>query len=85
MGHLATGPTCGPRWILSPALKHRGPPKWQGLCSDWAYMWATSDFVPRLEVSGSLADGRVYVATGPTCGAPVILLPFRLIGDAPSR
>ena len=43
--HVATGPTYGPLLILSPALKHWGPPRQQGLCSHPAHLWATSDFV----------------------------------------
>ena len=35
-------PTCGPLLIW-------GPPRWQGLCSHSAQLWALSDFVPRFE------------------------------------
>ena len=38
--------TCGPLSILSPAMKHWGPPRRQGLGSHCAHMWAISDFVP---------------------------------------
>ena len=46
-GYVATRPTCGPLLILFPALKRWGPPRRQGLCSNLAHLWATSDFVPR--------------------------------------
>ena len=36
--------------IFSPALKPWGPPMLQGLCSQPASFWTTSDFVPRFEV-----------------------------------
>ena len=39
-------PQCGPLLILSLALKRWGPPRRQGLCSQLAPLWATSDFVP---------------------------------------
>ena len=42
----------GPLLILSPALKRRGSPKRQGLCSHLAHLWATSDF-PALKRRGS--------------------------------
>ena len=46
-------PTCGPFLILSPAMKHWGPPRRQGLGSHYAHMWAISDFVPRYEALGT--------------------------------
>ena len=46
-------PTCGPFLLLSPAMKHWGPPRWQGLGSHCAHMWATSYFVPRYEALGT--------------------------------
>ena len=49
-GYVATLPTSGPLLILPPALKRRGSPRRQGLCSQLAHLWATSDFVPRSEV-----------------------------------
>ena len=49
MGYVATLPTSGPLLILSPALKCRGSPRRQGLCSHLAHKWATSDLVPRSE------------------------------------
>ena len=52
MGYVATLPTIGPLLILSPALKRRGPPRRQGLCSHLAHKWAPSDFVPRSEAEG---------------------------------
>ena len=48
-GYVATGPICRPHLTLSPALKHWGPPRRRGLCSHWAHLWATSDFVSRSE------------------------------------
>ena len=51
-GYVATLPTCGPLLILSPALKRRGSPRWQGLCSHLAHLWATSDSAPRSEAEG---------------------------------
>ena len=50
--NVATLPTCGPLLILSPALKQRGSPRRQGLCSHLAHNWATSYFVPRSEAEG---------------------------------
>ena len=35
--------------ILPPALKRWGPPRRQGLCSNLAHLWATSDSAPRSE------------------------------------
>ena len=49
---MATLPTSGPLLILSPALKRRGSPRRQGLCSHLAHKSATSDFVPRSKVEG---------------------------------
>ena len=51
-GYVATLPTSGPLLILPPALKRRGSPRRQGLCSHVAHKWATSDFVPRSEAEG---------------------------------
>ena len=45
-------PTSGPLLILSPALKRRGSPRRQGLCSHLAHLLATSDFAPRSEAEG---------------------------------
>ena len=45
-------PTSGPLLILSPAVKRRGSPRRQGLCSHHAHKWATSDIVPRSEAEG---------------------------------
>ena len=45
-------PTSGPLLILSPALKRRGFPRLQGLCSHHAHKWATSNFVSRSEAEG---------------------------------
>ena len=74
-GYVATLPTSGPLLMLSPALKRRGSPKRQGLCSHLAHLWATSDFVPRSEALGIPLGGRVYVATLPTSGLLLILSP----------
>ena len=49
----ATWPTCRPPLILPPALKRWGPPRRQGLCSDPAHLWATSDSAPRSEAVGT--------------------------------
>ena len=35
-GDVANLPTCGPFLILFPALKRWGPPRWHGLCSQFA-------------------------------------------------
>ena len=52
MGYVATLPTSGPLWILPPALKRWGSPRWQGLRSHVAHKWATSDFAPRSAAVG---------------------------------
>ena len=64
-----------PFLILSPTLKHRGPPRRWGLCSHGAHLWAASAFAPCFEASGT-PDGRFYVATEPTCGPLLILAPL---------
>ena len=46
---MATFPTCGSPLILPPALKRWGPPRWQGLCSHLAHLWATSDSAPAVK------------------------------------
>ena len=51
-GYVATLPTSRPLLTLPPALKRRGSPRRQGLCSHLAHLWATSDFVPRSEAEG---------------------------------
>ena len=45
-------PTCGPLLILSLALKQRGSPRRQGLCSRLTHKWATFDLVPRSGAEG---------------------------------
>ena len=57
-GYGATWPTCGPPLILSLALKRWGPPRWQGLWSHLAHLWATSDFVPRFEALATPLRGQ---------------------------
>ena len=52
-GYVATLPTCGPLLILPPALKRRGPPRRQGLCSHVAHLWATSDSAACSEAVGT--------------------------------
>ena len=52
-GYVATFPTSGPLLILPLALKRRGSPRRQGLCSHLAHKWATSDFAPRSEAVGT--------------------------------
>ena len=61
--------------MLPSALKRRGPPWRQGLCSHLAHLWATSDYAPRSEAAGGPPRGRGYVATLPTCWPPVIVPP----------
>ena len=51
-GYVATLPTSGPLLIRLRALKRRGSPRRQELCSHLAHKWATSDFVPRSEAEG---------------------------------
>ena len=72
MGHVTNLPTCGLLPNLSPALKHRRPPKQQGLCSQSTHFWANGDFVPHFEVYET-RDGRGYVANPPACGHLLIL------------
>ena len=52
-GYVATLPTCGPLLILPPARKRWGPPRWQGLCSHLAHLWATSVSAPRSKAVGT--------------------------------
>ena len=49
-------PTWGPFLLLSPAMKHWGPPRWQGLGSHYAHMWAIYAFVPAQSI-GDPRDG----------------------------
>ena len=44
-GYVANLPTCGPLLILPPALKRWGPPRWLGLCSQFADLRAIADWV----------------------------------------
>ena len=46
-GYVATLPASGPLLIPPPALRRWGSPRWQGLCSHLAHLWATSDSAPR--------------------------------------
>ena len=62
--------------MLSPAVKDSEPPRWQGLCSQSAQLWATCEIVPFFEALGTPPGGRGYVASPPTCGPSLILLPF---------
>ena len=48
-GYVATRPTCRPLLILSPTLQRWGPPKWRGLCSHRAPLWALFDVSPALK------------------------------------
>ena len=63
--------------IPPPALKRRGSPRRQGLCSHLAHKWASFDFAPPLSSGGAPQGGRGYVATVPTCG-PLLILPAPL-------
>ena len=51
-GYVAIVPTSGPLLILPPALKRRGSPRRQGLCSHLAHLWATFASAPRSEAEG---------------------------------
>ena len=51
-GSVAHLPTKGPLLILFPALKRWRPPRRHGLHSQFAHLWATSDFLPHSEVYG---------------------------------
>ena len=70
--------------ILPPALTPWGPPRWQGLCSHLAHLWAISDSAPRFEAAGTPPDGRGYVSTLPTCG-PFLILPPALKRRGPPQ
>ena len=62
---------------LAPCLR---PPRWQGLCSQSAHLWAISDFLPRFEARGP-RDGSSYVANPPNCGPFLIFsLALKLAG-----
>ena len=50
-------PHVGHRLILSPALKRWGPSRRQGSCSQFAHLWATTDFLPHFEAT---SDGYAY-------------------------
>ena len=52
MGYVANMAICGPFLIFAPTLKRWGPPKREGFCSQFAHLWATSDFVPRSQALG---------------------------------
>ena len=77
-------PTCGPLLLSPPALKRRGPPRRQGLCSHLAHVWATSDSAPLFEVVRTPPGGRGYVATLPTCRR-LLILPAALKRRGPPR
>ena len=80
---MATCPICGPLLILPPALKGWGHPRWHGLCSHIAHLWANSNYAPRS--GGDPLGGRVYVATLPTCGPLLILPPALKRWGSPGR
>ena len=82
-GFVATCPICGPLLILPPALKGWGHPRWHGLCSHIAHLWANSNYAPRS--GGDPLGGRVYVATLPTCGPLLILPPALKRWGSPGR
>ena len=46
---MAALPMYGPLLILPPAVKRWGSPRWQGLRSHLAHVWATFDFTPHFE------------------------------------
>ena len=66
--YVANLPTCWPLLIFSPALKRWGSPRRQGLCSQSAHVWATSDFLPCFEVLGTPLMARVMQPTHPLVG-----------------
>ena len=54
-GYVANLPTCGPLLICSPARKRWGPPKQQGVYSQFV---TTFDFVAHSEVLGTPQTAR---------------------------
>ena len=56
-GSVAYPPTCGPLLILFPALKRWASPRWQGLCSQSAHLWATFDSAPGSEAPWKFTKG----------------------------
>ena len=73
--------------ILSPTLKYWGSPSRQGLCHQFAHLWATADFIPRSEPLGTppSSTGKCYVANLPICGPLLILFPALKRWGPPSR
>ena len=73
-------PTCGTILILPAVLKRRGPFMRQGLCSQLAHLWATSDFAPpppaRSKAVGTPKGDKGYAVTRPTSGPPPFLPPL---------
>ena len=57
--NVATLPTSGPLLILPPALKRRGSPRRQGLCSHLVHKWAISDPPPPYEAEALPEAARV--------------------------
>ena len=51
VGHVANLPNCGPHLILSAALKRRGFPRQDRLCSQSAQLWVIYHFVLRSEAA----------------------------------
>ena len=80
-GYVANLPTCGPLLVLSPAPKHCGPPRRQGLCSQSAHLWAIAGFVPHSKALWT-PDGRGYVANLPTCWPLLIFSPALKVADS---
>ena len=73
-GYVATLPTSGPLLILSPALKRRGSPRRQGLCSHLAHKWATWYSAARSKAYYRL---RLNSVATPTTMNPSTNLPAR--------
>ena len=67
--------------MLSPAVKRRGPPRRQGLCSHLAHKWATSDFVLRSEALRTIFHFRPLFGPGEGTGEAATFDFFWFIPD----